>query len=347
MKKISVIVPCYNVADYLERCMEHILKQTIGMEEIEIILIDDASTDNGATLQMIEEYERKYPETVMIIPLEQNVKQGGARNIGISYASGEYLMFCDADDWLAYRAMELLYDTAKEYDADVVEYRYKTVRDTNDLGELVEVGGESYLQDLADESVKRKLLVKSTDDFSLGCMRKLYRTSLIKNNSICFVEQLICEEPSFTLPVRLYERRHVFVDAVLYYYLQRADSTIHGNWDTKKWDNLKVWVLLMADLERREFMATYRDELEYMMYDWGLGLSIQMMLQKGYILTVEELQLLKEITLKVVPQILQNAYVIARESEWDKVMKYLLRTELTEEIAEQTNQSLKAYLQLY
>lgn len=334
MKKISVIVPCYNVAEYLERCMEHILKQTIGRDKIEIILVDDASTDEGATLRMIEDYERKYPDTVMIIPLEQNVKQGGARNIGISYASGEYLMFCDADDWLAYQAMELLYDTAKEYDADVVEYRYKTVRDTKDSGKLVEMGNGSYFQDLTEENVKRNLLMKSTDDFSMGCMRKLYRTSLIKNNSICFAEQLICEEPSFTLPVRLYEKKHVFIDAAIYYYLQRTDSTIHRNWDERKWDNLKVWVLLMDDLERRGFMEIYRDELECMMYDWGLSLSIQMMLRKGYMLAVEELQLLKEIILKVAPKILQNPYVVARESEWDKVMKYLLKTELTEEIAE-------------
>ncbi len=347
MKKISVIVPCYNVAEYLERCMEHILGQTIGREEIEIILVDDASTDDGATLQLIEHYERKYPDTVMIIPLTQNVKQGGARNIGISYASGEYLMFCDADDWLAYQAMEVLYDTAKEYDADVVEYRYKAVRDTKDAGDSIEMGSGSYFQDLTEERVKRKLLMKSTDDFSMGCMRKMYRVSQIKTHSIRFAEQLICEEPSFTLPVRLYEKKHVFVDAALYYYLQRADSTIHRNWDTRKWDNLKVWVLLMEDLDRRGFMEIYHDELECMMYDWGLGLSIQMMLRKGYMLAVEHLQLLKEITLKVTPQVLQNPYVAARESEWDKVLQALLKTELTEEIAGQMNQLLIKYLEQY
>lgn len=334
MKKISVIVPCYNVAEYLDRCMEHILRQTIGMESVEIILIDDASTDNGETLQMIEKYESKYPDTVMLIPLTQNVKQGGARNIGIAYASGEYLMFCDADDWLAYQAMETLYDTAKKYDADVVEYRYKAVRDTSDSGKIIEMGSGSYLQDLSEEEIKRKLLMKSTDDFSLGCMRKLYRTSLIKNHAICFAEQLICEEPSFTLPVRLYEKKHVFMDAILYYYLQRPDSTIHRNWDARKWDNLKVWVLLMEDLKRRGFLEIYHDELECMMYDWGLGLSMQMMLRKGYTPVLEDLQLLKEITLKTAPRLLQNPYVAARDSEWDRILNCILRTELTEEIVQ-------------
>lgn len=346
MKKISVIVPCYNVSEYLERCMEHILGQTIGLDEIEIILVDDASTDNGETLRLIADYERRFPDTVMMIPLEQNVRQGGARNIGISYASGEYLMFCDADDWLAYRAMEVLYHTAKEYDADVVEYRYKTVRNIDESGEVVEQGDGSYYRDMEGEEVKRKLLMGFTEDFSLGCMRKLYRTSLVRRHSIRFAEQLICEEPSFTLPVRLYEKRHVFVDAALYYYLLRPDSTMHSNWDTRKWDNVKVWLLLMEDLAGRGFMETYHDELECMMYDWGFALSIRMMMQKGYILTREELQLLKELLLGMFPLALQNPYVAAREDEWDIIMKYVLAAEITEETARYVNQSLKRYLQL-
>lgn len=344
MKKISVIVPCYNVSGYLERCMEHLLGQTIGLEEIEIILVDDASTDDGATLRLMMEYERRFPDTIMLIPLEQNVRQGGARNIGVSYAEGEYLMFCDADDWLAYRAMEILYHTAKENDADVVEYRYKTVNDTLDSGEVIEQGSGSYFRDMGSIDSKRKLLMGSMDDFSLGCMRKLYRTSLIKDHSIRFAEQLICEEPSFTLPVRLYERKHVFVDAKLYYYLQRPDSTMHGNWGTRKWDNVKVWMTLMEDLENRGFLQIYPAELECMMYDWGFSLSIQMMVKKGYRLTMEELQTLKKITLKMFPMILNNPYVTAREDEWDKIMKYILGIELTEKIVIYVNELLQKYL---
>ena len=105
MKKVSVVVPCYNAAVYLDKCMEQLIKQTIGIENIEIILVDDASTDDGATWELIMEYEREFPDTVIAIQLEQNMRQGGARNVGISYAGGEYLMFCDADDRLAFEAM--------------------------------------------------------------------------------------------------------------------------------------------------------------------------------------------------------------------------------------------------
>lgn len=340
MKKISVIVPCYNAAAYLDRCMEHLLEQTIGTEEIEIILVDDASTDDGATQQKIIDYEQRFPDVITAIFLEQNLRQGGARNVGMSYAHGEYLMFCDADDWLAYRAMEILYGTAKAYDADVVEYRYKTVTDTRESGEIIEQGNGSYYREMDLEDVKRKLLMGSTDDFSLGCMRKLYRTSLICDHSICFAEKLICEEPSFTLPVRLYEKKHVYVDAALYYYLLQPDSTMHSNWDLRKWDNIKVWMLLMEDMGRRGFLAVYSKELECMMYDWGFGLSIRMILQKGYVLTLEELQMLKKVLLGIFPHILDNPYVAAKDTEWDSVLQYILRTELTDRIVGQMNAEL-------
>ena len=341
MKKVSVIVPCYNAAEYLDRCMEHLLKQTIGTENMEIILIDDASTDDGATLGLLTAYEEKYPDTILVIALEENMRQGGARNIGISYAGGEYLVFCDADDWLAYRALEILYRTAVQYDADVVEYRYKVVSDDTETGEEIEQGNGSYLKELWDEETKRKTLMASTDEFSLGCMRKFYKASLIKDNQIRFAQRLICEEPSFTLPVRLYEKVHVFVDAKLYFYLQTHNSTVHRNWDAHKWDNARVWLLLIEDLKERGLFECYRAELECMFYDWGFGLSISMLIKKGYTLTAEEMSFLKDMLLHLFPDILQNKYVMEKEEEFDRILKTILKVELTPGNVWGLNQALK------
>ena len=341
MKKVSVIVPCYNAAEYLDRCMEHLLKQTIGTENMEIILIDDASTDDGATLGLLTAYEEKYPDTILVIALEENMRQGGARNIGISYAGGEYLVFCDADDWLAYRALEILYRTAVQYDADVVEYRYKVVSDDTETGEEIEQGNGSYLKELWDEETKRKTLMASTDEFSLGCMRKFYKASLIKDNQIRFAQRLICEEPSFTLPVRLYEKVHVFVDAKLYFYLQTHNSTVHRNWDAHKWDNARVWLLLIEDLKERGLFECCRAELECMFYDWGFGLSISMLIQKGYTLTAEEMSFLKDMLLHLFPDILQNKYVMEKEEEFDRILKTILKVELKPGNVWGLNQALK------
>ena len=112
-KKISIVVPCYNVTASIDMCMESLLNQTIGLDNIEIILVDDASTDNGVTVEQLLQYEKKFPDEVMVILLEENMRQGGARNIGIQYATGEYLLFCDADDYLSLCAAERLYNAVR------------------------------------------------------------------------------------------------------------------------------------------------------------------------------------------------------------------------------------------
>lgn len=347
MKKISVIVPCYNVAEYLPWCMEHLLRQTIGIDNIEIVLVDDASTDDGATREVILAYEKQYPESVIAVLMDQNRKQGGARNVGISYAGGEYLMFCDADDWLAPLAMEAIYETAVHYNADVTEYRYKVVTEYTEIEEKIEEGNGSQIMVFPDKETKRNMLMVSTDEFSFGCMRKMYRMSLIKEHDIRFAEGLICEEPSFTLPVRIYEKRHVFIDAEFYYYYQRPDSTVHRNWDANKMDNVKVWLLLMEDVKRRGEFTDYEKELEYMFYEWGFGLSISMMLYKGYLLNAKEITILKEILFRMFPDILNNPYVVEKKDKWNIILKRILeqKTELTQDDINGLHQELIMVLQ--
>ena len=83
MKKVSVIVPCYNAARYLNKCIDQLLCQTIGINNIEIILVDDASADEGETKKVIQGYEQRFSETITAVFLENNMRQGGARNVGM------------------------------------------------------------------------------------------------------------------------------------------------------------------------------------------------------------------------------------------------------------------------
>ncbi|WP_294594847.1 glycosyltransferase family 2 protein, partial [uncultured Rikenella sp.] len=93
--KVSVIVPCYNAEQFLTRCLDSLVNQTL--EGIEIICVNDASPDNG--IAILRDYETRYPN-VVVIDLKENVRQGGARNRGIEIARGEYIGFVDADDWV-------------------------------------------------------------------------------------------------------------------------------------------------------------------------------------------------------------------------------------------------------
>lgn len=345
MKKISVVVPCYNVSAYLDRCMEHLINQTIGVENIEIILVDDASTDMGVTWKLITQYERQFPESIIAIALEENLRQGGARNVGISYASGEYLMFCDADDWLRPEAMEILYNVIQEESADVVEFRSRRVYEYTDIKTPIECGKESYLRQMRSEEERRMQILGSTDDFTLGCWNKIYRMSLIQDHHIRFAEHLICEEPSFTLLVRMYETKHIFWDMVLYYYFQTSTGTVQGSWDNRKFDNAKVWMILRQDLVKRGFWQKYPIELEYMFWSWGIGLTISMLIERGYILGVEELIFLKETAMSHCPDIRNNPYLLEDEIEWNALLLTILSIEFTKENIQRINKDMRQCLE--
>lgn len=90
-KKLSVKVPCYNAEKIIDRCLTSLVNQTLGLENMEVIVINDASTDG--TLQVLKLWEQKYPDNILLIDYVVNVKTGGARNLGIHYASGEYIGF--------------------------------------------------------------------------------------------------------------------------------------------------------------------------------------------------------------------------------------------------------------
>lgn len=344
MKMISVVVPCHNVSQYLGKCIEQLLCQTLGRDAIEIILVDDASTDYGATWNVIVEYEHKFPETIIAVSLTQNMRQGGARNVGASYASGEYLMFCDADDWLLEEALKRCYDTARQYNADVVEFPAKSVRDRQQ-SVIVEKGTRSRFIEIDTEDKRKEFLLCSSGGLTYGSQRKLFRRSMIAENHIVFAEHLILEEPSFTLPVRLYERRHYFLDEKLYAYYISPDSTLRSEWkNNEKLDNMRVWIWIVDDLTERGVILQYYQEIEFMFLEWGLGLSISILLKKGYSLTKQELLFFVNVTLEKFPYIRKNRYLEERSNAFIILILKLLELDITEESTRVINDVLRKYV---
>ena len=341
MKKVSVVVPCYNAAAYLDKCVEQLVNQTLGIDSMEIILVDDASTDHGETRNLLLKYEQRFPDTVMVIFLEENMRQGGARNAGVSYAGGEYLCFCDADDWLLKEALEHCYQAAKEYDADVVEFTGENVTDRGANVELKK-GTQSRLIELDTEEKKKEFLLQVNGQVTYGSQQKLYRTSLIQKHQITFAEHLMFEEPSFVVPVRLYETRHYFLDECLYVWYLSSGSTMRSDWErTHRWDNPRVWLAMMEDMSARGLLEKYYPELEYQFWNWGLGLSLMMLLQKGCTLQKEELRFYVDMTLKLFPDIRKNGYMNCTATAWDYALLELLDMEFTDEQAGFINQFLR------
>ena len=118
--KVSVIVPVYNSGKYLKKCLNSLVNQTL--KSIEIIIIDDGSTDKSR--KIIAWYKSQYPNIIKVILCSHN-GVAYARNLGIKEAQGEYIKFVDADDYLNINTLELMYNAAKEHDVDIVVSPYK------------------------------------------------------------------------------------------------------------------------------------------------------------------------------------------------------------------------------
>ena len=115
MIKVSVIVPIYNVENYLKKCLDSIINQTL--KDIEIICINDCSTDSSKDIVL--EYIQK-DKRIKLINHEENQGLGFARNTGFDNSSAEYISFIDSDDFISNDYIEHLYDTAVKYNADIV-----------------------------------------------------------------------------------------------------------------------------------------------------------------------------------------------------------------------------------
>ena len=114
-KKLSIIVPVYNMAaeGKLNYCLDSLVGQTIrGVHDYEILCVDDASTDGS--LEILLDYQKRYPELICVIPNAVNLRQGGAKNVGLKNAEGEWIGFIDSDDWVSPDYYEKLLKKAEE-----------------------------------------------------------------------------------------------------------------------------------------------------------------------------------------------------------------------------------------
>ena len=130
--KISVIIPVYNGEKHLSHAINSLLQQTIGFENLQIILIDDCSTDKS--LEIIDLYVSKYPNMVSIHLAENSGFVGQPRNIGMKRANADHYMFLDQDDWFTDTACEVLYEKIVQPNTDIVS-GYHSI--ANDDGKII------------------------------------------------------------------------------------------------------------------------------------------------------------------------------------------------------------------
>ena len=221
--KVSIIIPVYNCEKYIARCLESIIKQTL--KEIEIICINDASGDDS--FDILNNYQKK-DSRIKSIHMPVNKGAGLCRNKGLELASGEYIHFVDADDYMMLDACEKLYNHMKEKNGDICFHKIKIISENKNnessvsQGILEKYDGSYIGTGLLDEFVKN-------NEFFLYPWSVIFKRKLINENKLTFSSLLIGEGGEFVLKALVRAKSASVLDEVLYYYNVHEDSIMGKN----------------------------------------------------------------------------------------------------------------------
>lgn len=252
MKKVSIIIPVYNVERYLARCIDSCINQTYN--NIEIICVNDGSTDGS--LNILEHY--KILDSRIQIINKENGGLSSARNAGFAASVGDYILFVDSDDFISCDAIEHLVKNAEENSADVVifDYFYAHVdRSMRKILTIIEWNDKRYENksfNLSNVDKSAYLLIP------VAAWCKLYRAEFLKENNITFFEGVIFEDVDYNAKILSKAERITYVNEPLYhYYVGRSDQIMSKN-DESLFDVISVYLSAEKTLKQSKAFEKYK-----------------------------------------------------------------------------------------
>lgn len=311
MPDISIIVPIYNAEKYLNKCIESLINQT--KKELEFILVNDGSTDNS------EEIIKSYKDKRIKYFKNENQGIGKTRNFGIEKATGKYIMFVDSDDYIDKNMAKLMFDKAFSNSLDMVVCDYYKVINNENIEEKL-------------PSFKQTTLKNSSNllcDINLSPWNKIYKTSLIKDNNIKFVENLKYEDAPFVIEALDKANKVGKVNKCLNYYV------IHGNSETTVRDKRVFDILKIIDKIRKYFKDKdyIKESLDKLTVRIITNYTIQQRVQKDK---------------KIGMQFIEESFKYLKQEVPDyKNNKYYQNRSVLKRVIEKNKILTKAYVYLY
>lgn len=304
---VSIIIPIYNAQRCLTECLGNIVNQTL--QNIEIILVNDASTDGS--ISIMRECQRQFPDKVHIIDSKENLGAGGARNLGIEVAKGEYLGFVDCDDLVDVTMYEKLYAKAKEDDYDVVDSGYyKQAEDLAILHVSDELSGE------LDGEKRRELIVGGGYIVS-----KIFRRSLFSDKKLRFRRNVILEDADFLVYLYSTIRSIGNVKEVFYYYRDNQDSSSNvKNADSYYQSICEAMSAIYGKASELMNYQEIQEAVEYellQMYSYGVNVCLKSYLEQKDDRCEEKLDEIARLKKKIVHGGYENRYVSAKIGQMD------------------------------
>ncbi|ALT69293.1 glycosyltransferase family 2 protein [Methanobrevibacter millerae] len=204
--KVSIIIPCYNAEDTIQRAINSIINQNMGFNNIELLLYDDASTDN--TKKILKKYSEKYKNIISFFGTE-NKGPGFGKNKCLENASGEYVLFLDSDDEYDQEMCEKLYSNAIIENADLVSCGVLRIDNINTSKIDLEYDDSKSHENFENKiSFINENIFYLNDHLSTHC---LFRKDIINQNKIYFLETYYAEDIYFKAIFRLYSKKAVYL----------------------------------------------------------------------------------------------------------------------------------------
>ncbi len=280
MIKISIIVPVYNVELYLRRCLDTIINQTLN--EIEIILVNDGSSDNS--LDICRYYERL--DSRIIILDKKNEGVSSARNEGLKVARGEYIGFVDPDDWIDFNMYESMYTKAKTGNYDIVMCNYFLERKISEkveinLSKKKFIGNDEILEWIIKNMIAPVDLNSNQICIAGAVWRMIFRRNIILSNSICFKRNLMYgEDLIFSIESLVNCNRVYILDEYYYHYFKREGSATNIYRYNHFEEMLELEENIVEILKERQLYSEFENRVNIRHYLNYIS-QIQNLLKKG------------------------------------------------------------------
>lgn len=264
MYLVSLIIPIYNAEDYLDNTINSVINQSIGFENIELILVDDNSQDKSR--EIIKKYTKQYENIVPYYSKENHGYPGFGRNIGLKKSTADYIMFMDNDDEIDIDMCKKLYETIKNENADVVCSNYLMI---DDIGE--KKGEVKYINGIENEN---KTIIKNEDIIlfrNIAVWNKIYKKEIILKNNINFEEKTYADDFIFIIKYFLKSKKLIFLKNFYgYVWNIRSNSLSHAVKieHVEKLINSSKYILEILKKEKMEHLSVelFKDNIPYWLF---------------------------------------------------------------------------------
>lgn len=244
--KLSIVMPVYNVEEYIIAALDSIERQT--NQKFELIIVNDGSTDRSSQLINTWINEHKFDFTIHIIN-QENAGLSAARNVGINQSTSEYIFFMDSDDEINQNLVDTILKVA-DVGGDVIRIMANTIDENGDI-----IKKEKRYQYRNFQLLKIDDILRNTEMMYYPAVWQFaFKRDLLVRNNIYFLPGILYEDKLFTPTVLLYAKTVIYCDTVLYYYRVRQNSIMTGN--NKQQKVLNSWKQVVLGLDNLLQIAT-------------------------------------------------------------------------------------------